>query len=252
MTKAKLRTLNLRVSYADREVLASVNLELAPCRVTALIGPSGCGKTTLLRCFNRLNDLIPDCRISGQVLLDGADVYDPGLDVSRLRRQVGMVFQNSNPFPRSVFENVAYGLRIQGIRDRYLLEQQVQRSLEATALWDEVKDRLQQSAAGLSGGQQQRLCIARALAVDPDVLLLDEPTGTLDPIAAARIEELIRELGRRYTVVMVTHNLQQAARLSDQTGFIYQGRLVEFAETFTIFTNPAQRETEDYVTGRLG
>jgi phosphate transport system ATP-binding protein len=206
----------------------------------------------LLRCFNRLNDLVAGCLVQGQVLLDGEDLYRPEVDVTRLRRQVGMVFQHTNPFPGSVFDNVAYGLRIQGIRDRYALEQRVQRSLEAAALWQEVQGELGRSALTLSGGQQQRLCIARALAVEPRVLLLDEPTGTLDPIAAARIEELIRELRRDYTIVMVTHNLQQAARLSDDTGFIYQGRLVEFAATRTIFTTPGRPETEEFITGRLG
>jgi phosphate transport system ATP-binding protein len=252
MNPVKLRAVDLGVSYGKETVLDGIHLEIPARRVTALIGPSGCGKTTLLRCFNRLNDLIPDCRVEGRILLDDVDISGGEVDVNQLRRRVGMVFQSTNLFPGSVLDNVSYGLRIQGIRDRYAIEQRVQRSLEAAALWQEVRDRLQLPAANLSGGQQQRLCIARALAVQPEVLLLDEPTGTLDPIAAGRIEELIRELRREYTIIIVTHQLRQAARLSDLTGFIYRGRLVEFNATRTIFTNPSAPETEDYLTGRLG
>jgi phosphate transport system ATP-binding protein len=221
--------------------------------VTALIGPSGCGKTTLLRAINRMNDLIPDTRAEGRILLDGENIYDPQVDVVRLRRRVGMVFQRSNPFPKTIFENIAYGLRVNGlVRTRRELEERVEESLRQAALWDEVKDRLHESALALSGGQQQRLCIARALAVRPEVLLLDEPASALDPIATEKIEELIAELKRHYTIIIVTHNMQQAARVSDYTAFLWMGRLVEFNQTEKLFTVPREKLTEDYLTGRFG
>lgn len=233
-------------------VLQDISLDIPRYQVTAFIGPSGCGKSTLLRCFNRLNDLIDGVRIRGTIRLDGLDIYDPRLDVTALRKRVGMVFQKSNPFPKSIYENVAYGPRIAGTRDRRQLDEIVERSLRQAALWDEVKDRLHESALGLSGGQQQRLCIARALAVEPEVLLMDEPCSALDPIATAKIEALIHSLKGRYTIVIVTHNMQQAARVSDYTAFLYMGRLVEYGATAKIFTNPDQKETEDYITGRFG
>jgi phosphate transport system ATP-binding protein len=221
-------------------------------RVTAYIGPSGCGKSTLLRCINRMNDLVDGVRVTGSVRIGGADVYDPAVDVTELRKRVGMVFQKSNPFPKSIFENVAYGPRILGVRGKTDLEAIVERSLRGAALWDEVQDRLGDSALGLSGGQQQRLCIARAIAVEPDVLLMDEPCSALDPIATARIEELMLELKASYTIVIVTHNMQQAARVSDYTGFLLLGDLVEFGVTRQLFTNPGDQRTEDYITGRFG
>jgi phosphate transport system ATP-binding protein len=220
--------------------------------VTALIGPSGCGKSTFLRLLNRMNDLIPEARLEGEVLLDAENIYDSSVDVVDLRRRVGMVFQRSNPFPKSIYDNVAYGPRIHGIRDRGRLDEIVERTLVRAALWEEVKDRLGTSALALSGGQQQRLCIARALAVEPDVLLMDEPASALDPLATAKIEELIHELKARYTIVIVTHNMQQAARVSDRTAYFYLGRLVEEGLTTQIFTNPRLQETEDYITGRFG
>jgi phosphate transport system ATP-binding protein len=221
--------------------------------VTALIGPSGCGKSTFLRSLNRMNDLIPGARFEGRVQLDGEDVYASAMDVIQLRRRVGMIFQRSNPFPMSIYENVAYGVRVNGLtRDRVKLDEIIERTLRAAALWDEVKDRLTKSAMGLSGGQQQRLCIARALAVEPEVLLMDEPASALDPISTAKIEELIYDLKQNYTIVIVTHNMQQAARVSDESGFFLNGRLVEFSETKRLFTAPKNRETEDYITGRFG
>jgi len=227
-------------------------MEIAEKHVTALIGPSGCGKSTFLRSLNRMNDLVLGCRVQGDVRLDGQPIYGPGVDPVEVRRRVGMVFQKSNPFPKTIFDNVAYGLRIGGMRDRAEIAGRVERALERAALWTEVKDRLGENAMGLSGGQQQRLCIARALAVEPEVLLMDEPASALDPIATAHIEELIHELARDYTVVIVTHNMQQAARVSDYTAFFYMGDMVEFASTDTIFTHPSQPRTEDYVTGRFG
>jgi phosphate transport system ATP-binding protein len=227
-------------------------MEIAEKHVTALIGPSGCGKSTFLRSLNRMNDLVLGCRVEGDVRLDGQPIYGPGVDPVEVRRRVGMVFQKSNPFPKTIFDNVAYGLRIGGMRDRAEVAGRVERALERAALWNEVKERLGESAMGLSGGQQQRLCIARALAVEPEVLLMDEPASALDPIATAHIEELIHELARDYTVVIVTHNMQQAARVSDYTAFFYMGDMVEFASTDTIFTHPSQPRTEDYVTGRFG
>ena len=221
-------------------------------RVTAFIGPSGCGKSSLLRCFNRMNDLVEGCRIEGNITLDGADIYHRSVDVADLRRRVGMVFQKPNPFPKSIYENVAYGLRIQGINKKRVLDESVEKSLQAAALWDEVKDRLHDSALGLSGGQQQRLVIARTVAVEPEVLLLDEPASALDPISTLKIEELINELKDRYTIVIVTHNMQQAARVSDFTAFMYMGKMIEFDTADNIFTNPAEKQTEDYITGRYG
>jgi phosphate transport system ATP-binding protein len=251
MTKIAARGLNL--FYGDTQALADVTLDIDAHQVTACIGPSGCGKSTFLRTFNRMNDLIPRARISGAVTLDGADIYAAGVDIVTLRRRVGMVFQRSNPFPKSVFDNVAYGIRINRLAvSRGDLRRRVEQSLRRAALWDEVKDYLHDSALALTVGQQQRLCIARALAVEPDVLLLDEPASTLDPIATQRIEELIYELKREYTIVLVTHNMQQAARVSDVTAFFWLGRLVEAGRTETIFTNPREKLTEDYVTGRFG
>lgn len=244
--------LSLHYGGSAAPALDRIDLAIPRQRVTAFIGPSGCGKSSLLRCFNRMNDLIEGCRISGSIRLDGEDIHDPAVDVASLRRRVGMVFQAPNPFPKTVFENVAYGLRIQGINRKRVLDEIVEKALRAAALWDEVKDRLDDSALALSGGQQQRLVIARTIAVEPEVLLLDEPASSLDPISTLRIEELIYELKTRYTIVIVTHNMQQAARVSDMTAFMYMGLLVEFGETDTLFTNPEQRQTEDYITGRYG
>jgi phosphate transport system ATP-binding protein len=248
---SKMETRKVMVSYGGKPAVRDVTLRLPERRVTALIGPSGCGKSTYLRALNRMNELIPGAEVKGEVLLDGEDIYR-SLDAVDVRRRVGMVFQRSNPFPKSIFENVAYGLRVGGLRDRALLGDRVERSLRAAAIWDEVKDRLDESALGLSGGQQQRLCIARALAVEPEVLLMDEPASALDPIATAKIEDLIHELKERYTIVIVTHNMQQAARVSDQTAFFYLGELVEMGPTEKIFTNPSEQRTEDYVTGKFG
>jgi phosphate transport system ATP-binding protein len=249
---AKMETRNLEIRYGPKPAVKGVSLRLPAQRVTALIGPSGCGKSTFLRALNRMNELIPGASASGEILLDGKSVHAAHIDAVELRRRVGMVFQKSNPFPKSIFENVAYGLRVGGMRDRRSLSERVERSLGAAALWDEVKDRLHESAIGLSGGQQQRLCIARALAVEPEVLLMDEPASALDPIATAKIEDLIHELRARYTIVIVTHNMQQAARVSDQTAFFYMGELVEVGPTEQIFTTPREQRTEDYVTGKFG
>jgi phosphate transport system ATP-binding protein len=243
---------NLDLFYGEKQALHRINMEILPRRVTALIGPSGCGKSTLLRCLNRMNDLIDGVRIDGKVLFEGADIYDPAIDVTELRKRFGMVFQKSNPFPKSVYENVVYGLRIQGVRNKAVLDEACERSLQRAALWDEVKDRLNESGLSLSGGQMQRLCIARAIAVNPEVVLMDEPASALDPIATAKIEELIYELKEHYTIVIVTHNMQQAARVSEFTAFFMLGRLVEYDRTEKIFTNPAQKITEDYITGRFG
>jgi phosphate transport system ATP-binding protein len=242
----------LSLWYGAKLALKDVSMSVAKHRITAYIGPSGCGKSTLLRCLNRMNDLIDGVRITGHIRIGGTDIHDRGLDVTELRKRVGMVFQKSNPFPKSIFENVAYGPRILGVKNRGELEGMVERSLRGAALWDEVSDRLHESALGLSGGQQQRLCIARAIAVEPDVLLMDEPCSALDPIATARIEELMLELKASYTIVIVTHNMQQAARVSDYTGFMLLGELVEFGTTRELFTNPRDRRTEDYITGRFG
>jgi phosphate transport system ATP-binding protein len=250
--KATITLSDVNFFYGDAQALFKVNIEVPRNRVTAFIGPSGCGKSTLLRCLNRLNDLIEGARIEGKILLDGMDIYGPQVDATDLRRRVGMVFQKSNPFPKPIYDNVAYGPRLQGIRTRAALDAIVKESLNGAGLWDEVKDRLHQSALGLSGGQQQRLCIARALAVKPEMLLMDEPCSSLDPIATAKIEELLFTLKKELTIVIVTHNMQQAARVSDYTGFFLMGELVEFNDTKTIFTTPRDRRTEDYVTGRFG
>ncbi|MEP7078321.1 MAG: phosphate ABC transporter ATP-binding protein PstB [Chthoniobacterales bacterium] len=248
-----IRVDSVDFAYGEHHVLHGIDLDVPAKSVTALIGPSGCGKTTLLRCINRMNDLIDGARItSGSIWLGDANINAPEVDVVDLRRRVGMVFQKSNPFPKSIYDNIAYGLRVAGVTKRSSINESVERSLRAAALWDEVKDRLDRSALGLSGGQQQRLCIARALAVQPDVILMDEPCSALDPIATARIEELIQQLKREYTIVIVTHNMQQAGRCSDQTGFFYLGRLIEYGATSKIFSNPSQRQTEDYITGRFG
>ncbi len=238
--------------YGKKQALTNINLDIPEKKVTAFIGPSGCGKTTLLRNFNRMNELIDGVRHTGDITLAGRSIFDPALEVIALRRLVGMVFQKSNPFAKSIYENIVYGLRIAGVRRREVLDDAVERSLRSAALWDEVKDRLHESALGLSGGQMQRLCIARAIANRPKVLLMDEPCSALDPIATARIEELIDELKTEYTIVIVTHNMQQATRCSDFTGFFYLGQLVEFDNTGKIFTNPAEKKTEDYITGRFG
>ena len=244
---------NLNLFYSKtKQALTDISLSIPKQNVTAFIGPSGCGKSTLLRCFNRMNDLIDDCVIKGAIKLHGMDVYQKSVDVADLRRRVGMVFQKPNPFPKTIYENVAYGLRIQGINKKRILDEVVEKSLRGAALWDEVKDRLNESALGLSGGQQQRLVIARTIAVEPEVLLLDEPASALDPISTLKIEELINELKRKYTIVIVTHNMQQAARVSDFTAFMYLGNMVEFDTTDNIFTNPADKQTEDYITGRYG
>ena len=243
---------HLSLYYGEKLALKDVSMSVPKHRVTAYIGPSGCGKSTLLRCINRMNDLVDGVRILGTVRIGGTDIYDRGMDVTELRKRVGMVFQKSNPFPKTIFENVAYGPRILGVKSRSDLEGIVERSLRAAALWDEVSDRMHESALGLSGGQQQRLCIARAIAVEPDVLLMDEPCSALDPIATARIEELMLELKNSYTIVIVTHNMQQAARVSDYTGFMLLGELVEYGVTRELFTNPRDKRTEDYITGRFG
>ncbi len=240
------------VFYGQNEAVKQVNLSLPRGQVSALIGPSGCGKSTLLRAINRMNDLIPNCTTGGEMLLDGDNVYGPQVDVVALRRRVGMVFQKPNPFPKSIFDNVAFGPRIHGIRSRVALDEVVERSLRHAALWDEVKDRLRENALRLSGGQQQRLCIARALAVEPELLLMDEPTSALDPMATDRIENLIADLRGEYTIVIVTHNMQQAARVSDVTAFLYVGELIEIGATNDIFTNPKEKRTQDYITGRFG
>jgi phosphate transport system ATP-binding protein len=247
-----METRDVCVFYGDKQAIDHVDLDLVECAVTALIGPSGCGKSTYLRTLNRMNDTIHGARVTGQVTLDGHDIYHKGVDAVEVRRRVGMVFQKSNPFPKSIFDNVAFGLRIAGQKDKRVLAQRVEESLQGAALWDEVKDRLDESALGLSGGQQQRLCIARCLAVRPEVILMDEPASALDPIATARIEELIRELKRDYTIAIVTHSMQQAARVSDYTAFFYMGELIEHGDTEAIFTRPREKRTEEYITGRFG
>ena len=242
----------LYLYYGNKEALRNISLAIPRKRVTAFIGPSGCGKSTLLRCFNRMNDLIEGIRVVGTIKLDGEDINAPDVDVIQLRRRVGMVFQKYNPFPKSIYENVIYGLRIAGVKNRAILDDTVEKSLRAAALWDEVKDRLRESALRLSGGQMQRLCIARAVAVQPDIILMDEPCSALDPIATSHIEDLIDELQQEYTVIIVTHNMQQAARVSDYTAFLYLGELIEFDETNKIFTTPSKQQTQDYITGRFG
>lgn len=243
---------NLDFYYGSTKALHGINLSFPRRNVTALIGPSGCGKSTLLRCFNRMNDLIDISEVRGHILLNGAEVNSPSTDVIELRRRVGMVFQKSNPFPKSIYENVIYGLRIAGVKNKSILDETVERSLKGAALWNEVKDRLQTSALGLSGGQMQRLCIARAIAVNPEVILMDEPCSALDPKSTARVEELIGELSNDYTIIIVTHNMQQASRVSDYTAFLYEGHLVEFGLTKKMFIKPRQKQTEDYITGRFG
>ncbi|KIH76009.1 phosphate ABC transporter ATP-binding protein [Geoalkalibacter ferrihydriticus DSM 17813] len=247
-----LEARNLNLYYGNQQALRGINIRIPTNRVTAFIGPSGCGKSTLLRCFNRMNDLIDICRIEGEILLDGEDINRRSVDVADLRRRVGMVFQKPNPFPKTIYENVAYGLRLQGVRSRQVLDEAVEHSLRGAALWEEVKDRLNDNAFGLSGGQQQRLVIARAIAIEPEVILLDEPCSALDPIATAKIEDLIGELKQQYTIVIVTHNMQQAARVADYTAYMFLGDLVEFGETSQIFKKPKHKQTEDYITGRFG
>ncbi len=247
-----LKVENLNLFYGKKQALFGINMEMPKKKVTAFIGPSGCGKSTLLRCVNRMNDLVDNVTIEGKILLHDANIYDKSINVAALRRRVGMVFQKPNPFPKSIFENVTYGLRIQGINDKRILEETVETSLRGAALWDEVKDRLNDNALGLSGGQQQRLVIARAIAISPEVLLLDEPASALDPISTLKIEELINELKEKYTIVIVTHNMQQAARVSDYTAFMYMGELIEMGATSQLFTKPTKKQTEDYITGRYG
>jgi len=243
---------NVSLYYGASKALKNISVKLEEKLVTAFIGPSGCGKSTLLRCLNRMNDLIDSVRIEGAIRIGGHDIYARDVDVIELRKRVGMVFQKSNPFPKSIYENVAYGLRLHGVKNKADLDARIEESLQQSALWEEVKDRLHSSALGLSGGQQQRLCIARAIAIKPEIILMDEPASALDPIATARIEDLILDLKKEFTIVIVTHNMQQAARISDRTAFFYMGELVEFAATSKIFTNPAQKRTEDYVSGRFG
>jgi phosphate transport system ATP-binding protein len=247
-----IATDRLNLWYGDTRALVDVSMEIPDRKVTALIGPSGCGKSTLIRCFNRMNDILPGCRIEGKVMYHGENIYDNGSDPVSLRRRIGMVFQKPNPFPKSIYENVAYGPRVHGIRDRRTLDSIVEESLRRAALWDEVRNRLSRSALSLSGGQQQRLCIARTLAVEPEVILMDEPCSALDPIATAKVEGLIDELKKQYCVIIVTHNMQQAARVSDYTGFMYLGRLIEFGGTTQIFESPRDELTENYITGRFG
>ena len=243
---------DLNLWYGDHQALHHIHMDIPANQITALIGPSGCGKSTFLKTLNRMNDLVPGCRIDGEVLYNGTNIYDPQVDTTWLRKQVGMVFQKANPFPMSIYDNIAYGPRTHGIRAKVLLDEIVERSLRDAAIWDEVKDRLKTSALGLSGGQQQRLCIARALAVEPDILLMDESTSALDPISTSKIEDLAVELKNKYTVIMVTHNMQQATRVSDKTAFFLLGQLVEFGDTEQIFSNPKEKKTEDYITGRFG
>ena len=243
---------NLNLSYGDKQALIDISLKIPKHKATAFIGPSGCGKSTLLRCFNRLNDLIDSCTTTGKIDINGLDITGNSVDITDLRKRVGMVFQKSNPFPKSIYENVAYGARIAGITKKGVLDEIVEKSLKSAALWDEVKDRLEENALGMSGGQQQRLCIARAIAVEPDILLMDEPCSALDPIATGKIEDLITELKQNYTIVIVTHNMQQAARVSDYTAFMYLGEIIEYDQTEKIFLNPSIKQTEDYVSGKFG
>lgn len=249
---SKLSISNMDLWYSDFQALKNVNMEIKENEITAFIGPSGCGKSTFLKSLNRMNDLVPGCRIEGQLLLDGQDIYAPEFDVNQLRKRVGMVFQQPNPFPMSIYDNIAYGPRTHGIKDKSTLDEIVERSLKGAAIWNEVKDDLNKNALRISGGQQQRICIARALAVEPEVLLMDEPTSALDPISTAKIEDLVQELKGKYTIVMVTHNMQQAARVSDKTAFFLTGEIVEFGDTTDIFSNPKDKRTEDYVSGRFG
>ncbi len=248
----KMLVRHLNFYYGKAQALYDISFDIKKSQVTALIGPSGCGKSTFIRCLNRMNDLIPIGRVEGEIILDNFNINDPSVDVVMLRRRVGMVFQKPNPFPKNIFENVAYGLKVNGVRDKAFIESRVEESLKKAALWDEIKDRIHESALGLSGGQQQRLCIARALAVEPEILLMDEPASALDPIATQKIEDLIGELKENYTIIIVTHNMQQAARVSDMTAFFYMGKLIELDETDTLFTRPRLKQTEDYITGRFG
>ena len=250
--KIKVKVENLNLYYGENHALKDVNMDIQENAVTAFIGPSGCGKSTFLKTLNRMNDLVDGVRIDGNVLLDGEDIYDPSVDTTILRKKVGMVFQQPNPFPMSIYDNIAYGPRVHGIRDKKRLDQIVEESLRGAAIFDEVKDRLKKSAMGLSGGQQQRICIARALAVQPEVLLMDEPTSALDPISTSKIEDLMEDLKKKYTVIVVTHNMQQATRVSDQTAFVLVGEMVEFGDTKQIFSYPQDKRTEDYITGRFG
>ncbi|WP_312694359.1 phosphate ABC transporter ATP-binding protein PstB [Caproiciproducens sp.] len=249
-TKISIQDLNL--FYGDFQALKGVNMEIPRNKVTAFIGPSGCGKSTCLKTINRMNDMVENCRITGKVTIDGEDIYDPRTDVTLLRKRAGMVFQKPNPFPMTLYDNIAYGPRVHGMKSKQKLDEIVERSLKSAALWDEVKDRLRKSALGLSGGQQQRLCIARALAVEPDILLMDEPTSALDPISTLKIEDLMDDLRAKYTVIIVTHNMQQAARIADKTAFFLLGEIVEFTDTLTMFNNPKDERTERYITGRFG
>lgn len=252
MSETKLLVSDVDLWYGDFQALKKINLDIKENEITAFIGPSGCGKSTMLKCLNRMNDLVEDCRIEGHMLLDGKDIYDSGYDVNLLRRRVGMVFQNPNPFPMSIYDNIAYGPRTHGIKGKNELNEIVERSLKGAAIWDEVKDKLHQRATEVSGGQQQRICIARALAVEPEVLLMDEPTSALDPISTLKIEELVQDLKKDYTIVMVTHNMQQAARVSDKTAFFLTGEVIEMDKTEKMFSNPRDKRTEDYITGRFG
>src|SRR5690554_6509032 len=248
----KIQVNDLKLFYGEAQALKGIDMVIPERKVTAFIGPSGCGKSTLLRCFNRMNDLVDICQITGEIIIGGKNIDDRDVDVAELRRNVGMVFQKPNPFPKTIYENVAYGLHLQGVRSKRTLDEVVEQSLRAAALWDEVKDRLHSNAFGMSGGQQQRLVIARAIAIQPEILLLDEPASALDPISTLKIEELIHELKDKYTIVIVTHNMQQAARVSDYTAFMYMGEMVEYGDTNTLFTNPSKKQTEDYITGRYG
>lgn len=252
MNKTKIKIENLNFYYSETKALSDISLELYEHKVTAFIGPSGCGKSTFLRTLNRMNDLIPNTRVEGSVIIDNLNIYDKKIDIVELRKRIGMVFQKSNPFPKSIYDNIAYGPRVNGIRDKMKLDEIVENSLIKAAIWDEVKDRLKDSALSLSGGQQQRICIARSLAVNPDIILMDEPASALDPISTAKIEELIYDLKENYTIIIVTHNMQQAARISDYTAFFYLGELIEYNRTSDIFTNPEKKQTEDYVSGRFG
>jgi len=252
MKDVKIDVTDLSLYYGEKKALSSVSMQIQANKVTALIGPSGCGKSTFLRCINRMNDLIPGVKISGRMLVEGIDIYDKEVDVVNIRKKIGMVFQKSNPFPKSIYENVAYGPRINGIKNKTQLDEIVEVSLRQAAIWEELKDRLDDSAMGLSGGQQQRLCIARTLAVNPDIILMDEPASALDPLSTSKIEELVHELKEQYTIVIVTHNMQQAARTSDHTAFFYMGELIEMGKTKDIFTKPEKKQTEDYITGRFG
>jgi phosphate transport system ATP-binding protein len=252
MRDIKIEVKDLSLYYGEKKALKEISMQIPANKVTALIGPSGCGKSTFLRCINRMNDLIPSVKITGEMLVEGIDIYDKNVDVVNIRKKIGMVFQKSNPFPKSIYENIAYGPKINGIKDKTELNEIVETSLRQAAIWDELKDRLDDSALGLSGGQQQRLCIARTLAVSPDIILMDEPASALDPISTSKIEELVHELKEQYTIIIVTHNMQQAARTSDYTGFFYMGELIEMGKTNAIFTKPEQKQTEDYITGRFG